>query len=109
MQQSDPKYGVSRRAVIISPDSSVVAELQPLIAKQLTSLSLTHLNHYPSPRDAGATLSGGGSHVVFLDVASDPDQALQLLAEMTRVGANVQVLALLAGDDPDVKIGRAHV
>jgi pilus assembly protein CpaE len=39
------------------------------------------------------------SLVVFLDVASDPEQALPLLSEMAQL-PGVQVLVLLASDDP---------
>jgi pilus assembly protein CpaE len=38
---------------------------------------------------------------VFLDVASDPDQAVQLLSELTNLGGSAQILALLSGNDPD--------
>jgi len=47
-------------------------------------------------------MGGGGSHLVFLDVVSDPDQAIHLLSEMGRLGLAVQVIALLGGNDPDL-------
>ena len=47
-------------------------------------------------------MGGGAPHLVFLDVASDREQALQLLGEMSRLGPAVQVIALLAGNDPDL-------
>jgi len=37
----------------------------------------------------------------FSDVNSDREQALQLLAEIVRLGPAVQVIALLEGNDPD--------
>jgi hypothetical protein len=44
---------------------------------------------------------------VFLDVASDPDQAVQLLSELTNLGGSAQILALLSGNDPDFILRRS--
>ena len=46
-------------------------------------------------------VGGGILSVVLLDASSDRDQALQLLEEMSRMGSQVQVIALLRGNDPD--------
>jgi len=46
-------------------------------------------------------MGAGGPHLIFLDVVSDPEQALQLLGEMSRMGPSIQVVALLAANDPD--------
>ncbi|MGH9592298.1 MAG: AAA family ATPase [Bryobacteraceae bacterium] len=78
----------------------MVKELEPLLSPHLGGAPLRHLDHYPSPRDLGGVL-GGGPQLVFLDVISDPDQAVQLLTEVTHLGGNAQVLALLSGNDPD--------
>jgi pilus assembly protein CpaE len=79
----------------------MLEELQPLLATQLPGIAITHVRTYPSPRDLTATL-GSGPQLVFLDVASDKDQAIQLLAEIARLGPSVQILALLSGNDPDL-------
>jgi pilus assembly protein CpaE len=55
---------------------------------------------YPAPRDAASQLGSATSQLVFLDASSNPDQAVALLQEMAHV-PGVQVLALLAGNDPD--------
>lgn len=49
-------------------------------------------------------MGGGAPHLIFLDVVSDPEQALQLLGEMSRMGQSIQVVALLAGNDPDAML-----
>jgi pilus assembly protein CpaE len=79
----------------------MLEELQPLLVAQLPGIAITPVRNYPSPRDLTATL-GAGPHLVFLDVASDVEQAIQLLAELARLGATVQVVALLAGNNPDL-------
>jgi pilus assembly protein CpaE len=91
----------SRRAVIISPNSPLVSELEPLLSAHLAGAPISRLQAYPSPRDLPAMVGGGIVSVVLLDASSDRDQALQLLEEMSRMGPQVQVIALLRGNDPD--------
>jgi pilus assembly protein CpaE len=79
----------------------MVRELAPLLESHLAGSSINFVNSYPSPRDVSSALGGGALQLVFLDVASDPERALQLLGEMMRLGGQVHVLALLSGNDPD--------
>jgi pilus assembly protein CpaE len=75
-----------------------------LLESHLVGSSINFISSYPSPRDIGAALGGPSPQLVFLDLASDPERALQLLAEMVRLGSPVQVLALLPGNDPDLML-----
>lgn len=104
MQPRESSPPVTRRAAVISPSSRVLEELEPLLVSQLAGSPVNYVRSYPSPRDLGVAL-GAGSHVVFLDVVSDRDQALQLLGEMARLGPSVQVIALLGANDPDLILG----
>ena len=101
MQQREAPPTAVRRAVVISPSVRMLEELQPLLTAQLPGIAITHVRAYPSPRDLSTTL-GSGPQLIFLDVASDKDQAIQLLAEIARLGPSVQILALLSGNDPDL-------
>jgi pilus assembly protein CpaE len=100
MQRHDPAIPTPRRAIVISPDRALVAELEPLLNQQLKGVPTTHQGSYPTPRDAGQVLGSSPSQLIFLDVPSSPEQALALLTELSRV-AGTQVLAVLAGNDPD--------
>jgi pilus assembly protein CpaE len=91
-----------RRVVIISPNSPLVGELEPFLLANLAGTPLSRLQAYPSPRDLPSLLGGGILNVVFLDAKSDPEQALQLLSEIGHIGGQVQVVALLGGNDPDI-------
>jgi pilus assembly protein CpaE len=91
----------SRRAIAISPNSPMLNELEPLLAHHLGGNPLNRLQAYPSPRELPSVLAGGVSHLVLLDAATDSDQALQLLDELSRMGPHMQVIALLGGNDPD--------
>jgi len=104
MQNRDSRADVLRRGVVISPNSRMVRELAPLLESHLVGSSINFVSSYPSPRDIAGTLGGTSPQLVFLDLASDPERALQLLAEMVRLGSPVQVLALLPGNDPDLML-----
>src|SRR5579863_6284926 len=101
MQHRDSPPPVARRAVVISPSARMLEELEPLLVSQLPGCTINFLRAYPSPRDLAGAL-GGGPQLVLLDAVSDRDQAVQLLTDMSRLGPGVQVLALLAGNDPDL-------
>jgi pilus assembly protein CpaE len=104
MQNRDSRAEVVRRGVVISPNSRMVRELAPLLESHLVGSSINFVSSYPSPRDISSALGGGSPQLVFLDLASDPERALQLLGEMVRLGTPVQVLALLPGNDPDLML-----
>src|SRR5579883_1650798 len=101
MQQREASTPASRKAVVISPNPRMADDLDPLLRAHLAGVPVSYLRAYPSPRDLSGSFSGG-HHLVFLDMATEPDQAIALLAEMTRLGTHVQVNALLAGNDPDL-------
>ncbi len=91
----------SRRPLAISPNAPLLDQLEKLLAAHLGGAALHRLQAYPSPRDLPNLLPGGNQHLVFLDTASDRDQAVQLLEEIGRTGSHIQVIALLASNEPD--------
>jgi pilus assembly protein CpaE len=102
MPKSETTPAAAKRAVVISPNLRMAEELSPLLATHLPGVAASHVRSYPSPRDAGAAMGNPGIlNLCFLDVVSDPEQALQLLGEMSRMGPSIQVVALLAANDPD--------
>jgi pilus assembly protein CpaE len=90
----------SRRGLIISPNSPWVTELQALLTPHLGA-NVNRLQVYPSPPELAGLLPSGSQHLIFLDVASDREQAIQLLEELSRQSSYVQVAALLPANDPD--------
>jgi pilus assembly protein CpaE len=97
-----PATPVSRRVVVISPNAHMVAELEPILQANLADAPTNYFKGYPSPRDLSGALTSTAAHLVFLDAVSDREQALALLAELARAGSNVQLVALLSGNDPDL-------
>jgi pilus assembly protein CpaE len=98
---ANSEASISRRTIVISPNSPLVNELEPLLSAHLQGAGWNRLQAYPSPRDLPGMVGGGIPNLVLLDAISDRDQALQLLDELSRMGSHVQVFALLAGNDPD--------
>jgi pilus assembly protein CpaE len=80
----------------------MVEELDPLIQAHVKAVSFSRLKSYPTPPDLPGAIGGGAPHLVFLDVFSDRDQAVVLIEEMVKLGPQVQVIALLGGNDPDL-------
>src|ERR1700690_2174346 len=99
MANSEPPS--SKRAIIISPNSPLVKELEPLLEPHLAGMTLSRLQLYPSPRDLAGVVGSRITNLVLLDAISDRDQALQLLEELGRMGSTVRVIALLGTNDPD--------
>jgi len=92
---------ISRRPLAISPNAPLLDQLEHLLAGYLGGTALHRLQAYPSPRDLPNLLPAGSPHLVFLDTASDRSQSVQLLEEIGRSGQHVQVIALLASNEPD--------
>jgi len=80
----------------------MVEELDPLIQAHVKAVSFSRLKSYPTPPDLPGAIGVGAPHLVFLDVFSDRDQAVVLIEEMVKLGPQVQVIALLGGNDPDL-------
>jgi pilus assembly protein CpaE len=102
MQNRESFPNVARRAVVISPKPRLTEELAPLIEAKLPGVAISHVKSYPSPRELTGAIGGGTQYLVFLDVISDRDQAIQLINEIAKLGSSVQVVALLPGNDPDL-------
>jgi pilus assembly protein CpaE len=99
MANSEPSS--SRRAIVISPNSPLVNELEPLLMPHLAGMAVSRLQAYPSPRDLASMVGGRIANLILLDAITDRNQALQLLEELGRMGAGVSVIALLGTNDPD--------
>jgi len=80
----------------------MVEELDPLVQSHVKAVSFSRLKSYPTPHDLPGAIGGGAPHLVFLDVFSDRDQAVVLVQEMVKLGPQVQVIALLGENDPDL-------
>jgi pilus assembly protein CpaE len=85
-----------RNALLITPDNSLVQELRPVLEATLPDVRIGHERSYQPDLGLLADL-----RYVFIDAAADPERALALLPILARV-AGIQVLAVLANNDPDI-------
>lgn len=92
----------SRRLIIMSPNTPRANELEAVLSEQADGATIHRLQSYPSPRDLPSALAKGIGHLVFLDISSGPEQAIDLLGEMARMAPHVHVIAVLEGNDPDI-------
>jgi len=98
---ANSETSISRRPLAISPNAPLLNQLELLLKPHLAGVAVHRLQAYPSPRDLPNLLASGTAHLVFLDTAGDRDQALQLLEEVGRLGGQIQVIAILEGNEPD--------
>lgn len=88
--------------LVICPDAGMAAELAALLARRLPGPSPTVLKTYPSTGVLAHMLNSTGTQLCFLDAATNREVAFQLLSELGELNSGVVVVALLAGNDPDV-------
>jgi pilus assembly protein CpaE len=98
---ANPEAPLSRRPLAISPNAPLLDQLEQLLSSHLGKDPLNRLQAYPSPRDLPSLIPAGTPHLVFLDMATDRDQSIQLLEELGRSVSQVQVIAILEGNEPD--------
>src|SRR5258706_11242450 len=101
MQQREVA-STAKRAVIISPNPRMSEELIPLLTAHVPGMQCTQVRSYPGTRELSGTFDRSASYLCFLDIGSNRDKALEVLAELVRSGLPVQVIALLEADDPDL-------
>ncbi|MBL8228593.1 MAG: hypothetical protein JNL98_08950 [Bryobacterales bacterium] len=89
------------KALIISPNKGLIGELSPLLAQFLPRTPLFEMHSYPA-RHALAELGGTqGPNICFLDVLSDTERALALIAELIAVQPVIKIFVLLSSKHPD--------
>jgi pilus assembly protein CpaE len=104
MANAPSSSNAPQRAVVISPKVRMAEEIAPLIEQKLPGVAVSHVKNYPSPRELSGAVGGGTQYLVFLDVISDREVAIQLITEISRLGSGLQVLALLPANEPDLML-----
>lgn len=92
----------AKTALVISPDARLIVELKPLLAQHLPLWPVVEWNSYPDLRVLGETLGGRAPAYCFLDVGSDREIALRVLAVFVAASPSTQVVVLLHGNEPDL-------
>lgn len=88
------------KSLLICPDRSQAAELIRLVSERAPAV-IAHYG-YPSGADLIGLLTRPRPGLCFLDAESDRETALRLIAEISARAPGLPVVALLAGNNPDL-------
>jgi pilus assembly protein CpaE len=89
------------KVLLICPNRSVMAEITPLLSYGLPLAPVQEVNTYPNRRQLVGLMSTVDPKICFLDL-SNQGEALSVLSELHQVAPQLPVIALLAGDNPDL-------
>jgi pilus assembly protein CpaE len=90
------------KSILICPDKGMVAELMPMLAYGLPLAPIHDITTYPNRRQLADLAKSFEPKLFFLDFASAVDQAMATLTDINAVLPGVTVIALLAGNNPDL-------
>ncbi len=90
------------RICCISPSRPILEELTPTLVSCFPGAALSDMRHYPSLQELEREFEKVNPDVCLVDVISDRERALPLIADILKVSPRVNVLALLGGDEPDL-------
>lgn len=89
------------KALLISPSKGVSGEISPILSRNLPNTQVFEMPSYPS-RPALQELGGAqGPNLCFLDLISDVERGLSVIAELQALQNGIKILVLLASKNPD--------
>lgn len=92
------------KALFISSNVPMVRELTALLNRCLTHLSCSHLEFGPAPEQLAITIRAESPNLCFLDLSSDAETRLDLIAELLRLESRLVIVALLPASDPSLAL-----
>jgi pilus assembly protein CpaE len=90
------------QVIVISPHAESIGELRPLLAGELVGAPVVEMAGYPAADQLHELPLTSMPTLCFLDAASNPEMALPLLTAMTALKANLHLVALVGGADPNL-------
>lgn len=89
------------QVLVISPSRRIIADLMPLFSQNLPAAKVVEVTSFPDRRHLSDILTKGSTDLCFLDVHSDSDRAMQVIAELIGMAPSILIVVLLAANDPD--------
>lgn len=103
MNHAEPKNDSGGwRALLISPSRGMRTELLPLLAQLLPQMPVLELETYPTRPVLAEVVADRAPNLCFLDVSSDPDRGLSLIADLLEVEKSMQVIVLMTSRGLDL-------
>src|SRR5580700_7021138 len=90
------------RHLIIAPDRRVFQGLTTVLAEVTPGSPFTDLKVYPNRRALSDAVSLEKPNLCFLDVGSNWDSAVSLIGELHSINGSMPIVAISAGNDPDL-------
>ena len=95
-QQTD-----ASRVLVISPSRRIMSDLLPLFSQSLPATKMVEVLGMPDRRQLGEIFSKGPIDLCFLDVHSENERAMQVISDLIVISPSIQIVVLLAANDPD--------
>jgi pilus assembly protein CpaE len=89
-------------ALFIGPNPQTSRDLTPFLSRFLPTFSKKEIEGYPARHQISELFSSQTVNLCFVDVASDQERALSLIPDVLRVEPKLPIIALLAGNDPQL-------
>ena len=99
MPVTDARY---YKTLLVCPNRAMAAELSPFVASGLPLAPVHDLNAVPTRKQVVDLLKSFEPRLCLVDFASDADRAFAFLADIASLDPNIPVVALLAGNNPDL-------
>ena len=100
MVKSLPKQGDGLQVLLVCPSRAIKGELTRLFSQKLPSAAVQDQLLYPT-RNTLAEWLIAKPNICFIEVASDPEKATSLIAEMAGMEPSMLIVAVLDSNDPD--------
>lgn len=94
--------GNPNAALVICPDAEMMAELLPLLTRNMAGLEVNPITTYPEARPLTKVVDDQPPALCFLDMETDFDRAQQVVAVLTAGDPPVPIVALLGRCDSDL-------
>jgi len=89
------------KILLISPRGTHHAELTPFFSEFLPFSQITEMKEYPTRQNLGDTLQANTINLCFIDVSSNREWAVGILADLANLDSKLPIVALHDGNDSD--------
>jgi pilus assembly protein CpaE len=90
------------KTLLICPHRQMATEIGPIIASGLPLAPVQEMKEYPSRKQLAQVLKSFDPKLCLVDFATDSDYAFHAVTELSSLDPNIPVVALLAGNNPDL-------
>jgi pilus assembly protein CpaE len=90
------------KTLLICQNRQMSSEIGPVIASALPMAPVQELKEFPHRKQLAQLVKSFDPKLCLVDFATDTDQAFHVVGELSSLDPNIPVVALLAGNNPDL-------